>query len=55
MNLLIAIPCFNEDKTIKDVISSIPEKLNGISRFDVILIDDGSTDKSVEIAKKMVY
>jgi glycosyltransferase involved in cell wall biosynthesis len=53
VNLLIAIPCFNEDKTIKDVISSIPEKLNGISRFDVILIDDGSTDKSVEIAKKM--
>ncbi len=53
MNLLIAIPCFNEDKTIKDVISSFPEKLNGISKFDVILIDDGSTDKSVEIAKKM--
>lgn len=53
MNLLIAIPCLNEDKTIKDVISSIPKKLNGIRKFKVILIDDGSTDNSAEIAKKM--
>ena len=53
MNLLIAIPCFNEEDTIGDVISSIPQNFNGISVFDVILIDDGSTDNSVKIAKKM--
>ena len=38
MNLLIAITCLNEDKTFKDIISSIPENFNGIKKFEVVLI-----------------
>lgn len=46
MRLLIFIPCFNESKTIKDVISSFPDYLDGVSIIDVLVVDDGSVDET---------
>ncbi len=52
MKLVIQIPCFNEEKTLPAVLSSIPKKISGISEIIITIIDDGSTDKTVEVAKK---
>lgn len=54
MKLSIIIPVFNEGKTIKKVLEKISElKLSGIEK-EIIVIDDGSTDDSVEKIKEFV-
>jgi len=52
LKLSIIIPAYNEEKTIETVIKEIPEKFPSIDKKEVIIIDDGSTDKTVEIAQK---
>jgi glycosyltransferase involved in cell wall biosynthesis len=50
--LIVVIPCFNEEKTIGQVISSIPGNFPGIDTADILVIDDGSADNSVAEAEK---
>ena len=50
--LFIQIPAYNEQEIISKVIKEIPRKIPGISEVKVLVIDDGSTDKTVEVAKK---
>ena len=52
MKLFVQIPCLNEEKTLPDVLETIPKKVPGFTSVDVLIIDDGSTDKTVEVAKK---
>ncbi len=52
MKLVIMIPCLNEEATLPLVLDTIPKKIGGIDQIEVLLIDDGSTDKTVEVAKK---
>ncbi|MCX8094240.1 MAG: glycosyltransferase family 2 protein [Candidatus Goldbacteria bacterium] len=52
MKLVINIPCYNEEKTLPLVLKDIPKKIKGISKIEVQIVDDGSTDKTVEVAKK---
>ncbi len=49
--LLVIIPAYNEEKTIQDVISKIPKQINGINKINCLVIDDGSTDNTAQIAK----
>ncbi len=51
MKLVIMIPCLNEEKTLPLVLGSIPKKIKGIDKIDILLIDDGCTDRTVEVAK----
>jgi glycosyltransferase involved in cell wall biosynthesis len=51
MKLVIQIPCLNEAETLPLVLQSIPKKINGIDEIVVLVIDDGSTDNTVEVAK----
>lgn len=51
MKLSILIPAFNEEKTIGTVINEIPKSLEGIDKTDIIVIDDGSTDDTVNVSK----
>ncbi len=53
MKLIIQIPCLNEEKTLPLVVNSIPKKIPGITSLKILVIDDGSTDKTVEVAKKL--
>jgi len=46
------IPAYNEEKTIGKVIEEIPRKIEGIDSVEVLVIDDGSTDRTAEFAKK---
>src|SRR3989338_9756443 len=53
MKLLIAIPAYNEEMMIAKVIKSIPQKIPGISKRDILVVDDGSFDATNGIARKL--
>lgn len=52
--LIIQIPCYNEEKTLPTTLNDLPNisELGGINELDVIVINDGSTDKTAEIARE---
>lgn len=52
MKLVVQIPCLNEEETLPLVLKSIPKKISGIDDIIVLIIDDGSTDRTVEVAKE---
>lgn len=51
MKLVIQIPCWNEEDTIKETIRSLPRNIDGIDSIEVVIIDDGSSDKTIEEAE----
>ncbi len=51
MKLIVTIPCYNEDENLGTVIREIPRTLPGVDRIEVLVLNDGSTDKTVEVAK----
>ncbi len=50
--LIIQIPCFNEEETLLTTLNELPKKVSGIEEIEVLVINDGSKDNSVEIAKQ---
>ena len=53
MKLFVQIPCLNEEETIPLVLSSIPERIEGIDEIAILVIDDGSSDRTVEVARSL--
>lgn len=53
MNLVVQIPCLNEEATLGLVLKGIPKKIKGIDKISVLIIDDGSTDKTLQVARKL--
>lgn len=53
MKLIVQIPCFNEEKTLPLVINSIPKSIKNVDTIETLIIDDGSSDKTAEVAKKL--
>jgi len=51
MKLVVQVPCLNEEKTILPVLKSIPKKIAGIDEIELLIIDDGSIDKTVKVAR----
>jgi len=51
--LLVAIPAYNEEDKIGEVVQNIPRKISGISKVHVLVIDDGSTDNTAKIAEDL--
>lgn len=49
--LVIQIPCFNEEATLGNTLSALPRSVTGVDIVEWLIIDDGSTDKTVEVAK----
>lgn len=52
MKLIIQIPCYNEEKTLNIALDSLPKKIEGISKIEYLIINDGSSDNTIEVAKK---
>lgn len=52
MKLVVQVPCLNEEATLPLVLRSIPKKIPGIDDIEILVIDDGSIDKTVEVAKR---
>ena len=53
MKLIIQIPCLNEEHTLPKTLEDLPKQIEGIDSIETLIIDDGSTDKTVEVAKKL--
>ena len=51
MKLIIQIPCYNEEISLPVTLSQLPTKIEGIDEIEVLICDDGSTDRTIEIAK----
>ncbi len=45
------VPCLNEEETLPRVLESIPRQIPGVDEIIILIIDDGSTDRTVEVAK----
>lgn len=50
--LFIQIPCLNEAETLPEVLADLPASLAGVGEIHVLIIDDGSTDGTAEIARR---
>ncbi|KIH75862.1 Glycosyltransferase involved in cell wall bisynthesis [Geoalkalibacter ferrihydriticus] len=51
MKLIVQIPCFNEEQTLPETVADIPRSIAGISAVEILVIDDGSTDQTVQVAR----
>lgn len=52
MKLIIQIPCYNEAETLEIALNDMPKSLEGIDEIEYLIINDGSKDNTVEVAKK---
>ena len=53
MKLIIQIPCLNEESTLPQVIADLPDSVPGFDTVEYLVVDDGSTDRTVEVAKEI--
>jgi len=53
MKLIIQIPCFNEEKTLPDVVRDLPREIPGVDVVEYMIVDDGSSDRTVEVAREL--
>jgi glycosyltransferase involved in cell wall biosynthesis len=52
MKLIVQIPCFNEEETLPATLGDLPREIEGIDTVEWLVIDDGSTDRTVEVARE---
>jgi glycosyltransferase involved in cell wall biosynthesis len=52
MKLIIQIPCFNEEHTLPGTLADLPREAPGMAEVEWLVIDDGSTDRTVEVARE---
>jgi glycosyltransferase involved in cell wall biosynthesis len=53
MKLIIQIPCLNEEETLPATIADLPGRIEGVDEIELLVIDDGSTDRTVEVARSL--
>jgi glycosyltransferase involved in cell wall biosynthesis len=53
MKLIVQIPCYNEEETLPATFNDIPKQIDGVDEVEILIIDDGSTDKTIEVAKAL--
>ena len=53
MKVIIQIPCLNEEQTLPKTLAELPRTLPGIDKVEWLIIDDGCTDGTVEVARRM--
>ena len=53
VKLIIQIPCYNEEQTLPATLADLPRALPGIDCIEYLIVDDGSRDRTVEIAQEL--
>jgi glycosyltransferase involved in cell wall biosynthesis len=53
MKVIVQIPCLNEEATLPLVMADMPRKIPGVDVLEFLIIDDGCTDNTVKVAKKL--
>ena len=51
MKLIIQIPCYNEAETLTVALDALPKHIEGIDTIEYLIINDGSRDNTVQVAK----
>jgi len=52
MKLIIQIPCFNEAEILPKTLSQLPKEIPGIEQIEILVVDDGSKDNTVDVARE---
>jgi glycosyltransferase involved in cell wall biosynthesis len=52
LKLIVQIPCLNEEHTLPETVSDIPREIEGIDEVEILVINDGSTDRTIEVARE---
>ena len=53
MKLIIQIPCYNEETTLPQTVRDLPRALPGVDEIEYLVVDDGSTDRTAEVAREL--
>ena len=53
MKLIVQIPCYNEEQTLPQTVADIPRRIEGVDEVEILIVDDGSTDRTVEVAERV--
>jgi glycosyltransferase involved in cell wall biosynthesis len=53
MKLIVQIPCLNEEQTLPMTVAAIPRQIAGIDKVEILVIDDGSKDRTAEVAREL--
>lgn len=53
MKVIVQIPCYNEEETLPATVRDIPRRIDGVDQVEILIIDDGSTDRTVKVAKEI--
>jgi len=53
MKLIIQVPCLNEEETLPITVADLPKQIDGIDEIEYLIIDDGSSDNTVEVARSV--
>ncbi len=51
MKLIVQIPCFNEEAQLPHTLASLPRELPGVDEIESLIVDDGSSDRTIEVAR----
>ena len=52
MKVIIQIPCYNEEATLPQTLADLPERIDGVDEIEWLVVDDGSGDRTVEVARE---
>jgi glycosyltransferase involved in cell wall biosynthesis len=53
MKLIVQIPCYNEEHTLPSLVSSIPFHIDGVDQIEILVVDDGSSDRTAAVAREL--
>jgi glycosyltransferase involved in cell wall biosynthesis len=53
MKVFVQIPCLDEEETLPLVLATIPREIEGVDEIELLVIDDGSTDRTVQVARQL--
>ena len=53
MKLFVQVPCLDEEQTLASVLETIPDHIDGVDEIEILIIDDGSSDRTIAVAEAM--